>query len=73
MLFFRESNRAKLNRILGELDHIHDVEHSILDSIAASQKVILDAIAKQCGSDRTASRLTVDLGKPAEKPDQSKE
>ena len=65
-MLFRRSDREKLDRILL-------AQRSILTAIATLQKVILAAIAEQCGDNTKAAKLAISLGKPAEKPDQLKE
>lgn len=68
-MFFLRSDRAKLNEILGALEHMHNVQHTILDAIAESQKVILAAIEENCGRPKAAV-LSINLGTPVAKPDQ---
>ena len=61
------SIEAKLDRILGELEHLHNMEHRILDAIRAAEAHILSAIAA-LATDDTATKLSVNLGQPQDKP-----
>jgi hypothetical protein len=53
-----------LHELLRDGGHIHRLEHRIIDL----ERRILDAIAAQPPAE-SATKLTVDLGDPAEKPD----
>lgn len=65
---FTQADRDQISRLLGLEQHMHNVEHQILDAIAAAQTAILAAIAAQSNGDTSASKLSVNLGQPAEKP-----